>query len=207
MNAKQDYAKDFKDLYLPRTKPAIVEVGEMSFIMISGQGDPNGQEFGEVLEALYSMAYTIRFLNKSKEVPNGYYDYRVFPLEGVWDLGDVTKPISDKSNYVYTVMIRQPDFVDRALFEKVRKDLKVKKPNRFLDKAAFGTETEGTCCQMMHIGGYDSEPASFAQMAEYCSQNGYVRKEMTHREIYLSDPRRTEQSKLKTVLRFKVAKG
>jgi hypothetical protein len=204
---KQDYAKDFKDYYLPKTLPSIVEVGEMPFIMISGQGDPNGEEFGEVMGALYSFAYTIKFLNKGKDVPQGYYEYRVFPLEGVWDLGDVTKPITDKSNYVYTVMIRQPDFVNEALFKKTREELKKKKPNPFLDKAVFGSSAEGLCCQMMHIGSYDSEPASFAQMTEFCCRNGYTRTEMTHREIYLSDPRKTELDKLKTVLRFKVAKG
>jgi Uncharacterized conserved protein len=207
VEAKQDYVKDMKELYLPKTNPAIVEIGAMPFIMISGQGDPNGEEFGEVLGALYSFAYTIKFLNKSKHIPQGYYEYRVFPLEGVWDLGDVTKPVTDKSNYAYTVMIHQPDFVDQALFEKTREELKVKKPNRFLEKAVFGTITEGTCCQMMHMGSYDNEPASFARMMGFCNQNGYIRTEMTHREIYLSDPRRTESSKLKTVLRFKVTKG
>lgn len=207
MEMQQDYVRDFKDLYLPKTKPVLVDVGTMPFIMISGQGDPNEEKFGEVVGALYSFAYTIKFLGKGKEVPPGYYAYKVFPLEGIWDLGDVTKPIWDKSNFVYTVMIRQPDFVDKALFEKTREELKKKKPNRFLDKAVFGTETEGLCCQMMHIGSYDTEPASFAQMMEYCSQNGYIRTEMTHREIYLSDPRKTEPSKCKTVLRFKVAKG
>lgn len=207
MNVKQDYAKDMKELYLPKTTPVIVEVGSMPFIMISGQGDPNGPEFGEVVGALYSLAYTIKFSNKGKEVPPGYYEYRVFPLEGIWDLGDTAKPITDKSNYVYTVMIRQPDFVDQAFFERIREEVKKKKPNRFLDKAVFKTNTEGTCCQMLHIGSYDSEPASFAQMTEFCAQNGYTRTEMTHREIYLSDPVKTEKSKLKTVLRFKVSKG
>ncbi|MEI6100213.1 MAG: GyrI-like domain-containing protein [Eubacteriales bacterium] len=204
---KQDYAKDFKDLYLPKNKPAIVEVGTVPFIIISGKGDPNGKEFGELVGALYSFAYTIKFSNKGAEVPPGYYDYRVFPLEGVWDLGDKTISISDKSNYVYTMMIRQPDFVNEALFEKTREVLKKKKPNRFLDKAVLGADTEGLCCQMMHFGSYDAEPASFAQMMEYCNQNGYIRTEMTHREIYLSDPSKTEPSKCKTVLRFKVAKG
>ncbi len=201
---KQDYAKEYKDLYLPKNQPSIVDVGPITFILIEGRGDPNGPEFEEAVGALYSFAYSIKFLNKSKQSPPGYYEYRVFPLEGVWDLGDITKPVTDKSNYVYKVMIRQPDFVDQALFERVREELKVKKPNKFLDKALLAVVTEGLCCQMMHIGPYDNEPASFARMAEYCSQKGYIRTKMTHREIYISNPLKTLPANLKTVLRFKV---
>lgn len=204
---KQDYMKEMKELYLPKTVPAIVKVGEMPFIMISGKGDPNSREFEELLGTLYGFAYTIKFSNKGKQPPSGYYAYRVFPLEGVWDLGDATKSVLDKSNYVFTMMIRQPDFVDQALFESVRGELKDKKPGRFLDQAKFGRIEEGLCCQTMHMGGYDSEAASFANMEEFCRQNGYARAAMNHREIYLNDPRRTAPDKLKTVLRFKVIKA
>jgi hypothetical protein len=176
----------------------------MPFIMISGSGDPNDPEFEEVMAALYGLAYTVKMSYKSKEVPAGYYQYRVYPLEGVWDLGK--DKVFSKKNFVYTVMIRQPDFVTPELFEKMREQLKNKKPNPYIEKAVFGEVTEGLCCQMMHIGSYDDEPASFEKMERFCEKNGCRRISKTHREIYMSDPGRTEASKLKTVLRFKVEK-
>lgn len=204
MNEKYDYAKEEKELYLPKREPSIIDVPAMPFIMIDGSGDPNGPEFGEVMGALYGYAYTIKMSYKSKDVPQGYYQYRVFPLEGVWDLGgDKT---FEKKNFVYTVMIRQPDFVTHELFEKTRDQLKKKNTNPFIDKAAFGNVAEGLCCQMMHFGSYDDEPASFEKMAEFCEKNGLKRSGKRHREIYMSDPRRTETAKLKTVLRIKVEK-
>jgi len=206
MEAQLDYTKQMKDLYLPKNRPVILDVGAMPFIMIDGQGDPNGEEFSKVVVALYGFAYTIKFSIKGKDVPGGYYPFKVFPLEGIWDLNDKEGPF-DKSNFKYTAMIRQPDFVTTGLFEKTREQLKIKKTNPYLDKAVFETVTEGLCCQMMHIGSYDDEPASFAAMEAYCSQNGYIRTSKTHREIYLSDPRRTDASRLKTVLRFLVARA
>lgn len=204
MNEKRDYAKEEKELYLPKDKPSIIDVPALPFIMIDGEGDPNGPEFGEVMSALYGFAYTIKMSYKSKDVPPGFYQYRVFPLEGVWDLGgDKT---FEKKNFVYTVMIRQPGFVTPELFEKVKEQLKKKKANPFIDKAVFGEITEGLCCQMMHFGSYDDEPASFSKMEDFCEISGYRRTEKRHREIYMSDPRRTESSKLKTVLRFKAEK-
>lgn len=205
MEEKRDYAKEEKGLYLPKTEPVIIDVGKMPFIMISGSGDPNGPEFEEVISALYGLTYTIKMSYKSKDVPPGYYQYRVYPMEGVWDLGG-DKTFS-KSNFFYTVMIRQPDFVTQVLFEKIKEQLKNKKPNPYIDKAVFREEAEGLCCQMMHIGSYDDEPASFEKMEQYCGDNGYRRLYKTHREIYMSDPRRTESSKLKTVLRFRVEKA
>ena len=124
---QQDYVKEYKNLYLPKKSAFNIDVETMPFIMISSQGDPNGPGFEDVVGALYSFAYTIKFLNKGKNVPTGYFPYRVFPLEGIWDMGDITKPVIDKSNYVYTMMIRQPDFVDQALFEKTREEVKKEK--------------------------------------------------------------------------------
>jgi hypothetical protein len=207
MENQLDYTKAYKDLYLPGKDPCIVDVENMPFIMINGKGDPNGKDFEKVVEDLYGFSYTIKMSYKSKDVPAGYYPYKVFPLEGVWDLQDITKSAADKSNYKYSMMIRQPDFVTPELFEKIKEQLKQKKPNPFLEKAVFGKTTEGLCCQMMHIGSYDDEPASFEKMAEYCAQNGYVRIAKTHREIYLSDPRRTDAARLRTVLRFRAKKG
>lgn len=203
---KLDYKKDFKELYLPKNSPSIIEVPTMKFVVIDGQGDPNGDEFAQATAALYSFSYAVKMSYKSKDVPEGFYDYTVFPLEGVWDLVDKTKPSTDKSNYAYSIMIRQPDFLTDELFERFKTETKKKKPNIYLDKLRYETIAEGLCCQMLHLGSYDDEPASFERMSQFCINSGYERSSLKHREIYMTDPRKTEASKLKTVLRFKVKK-
>lgn len=103
-------------------------------------------------------------------------------------------------------MIRQPDFLTEELFERFITEAKNKKANAYIDKIRFDAITEGLCCQMLHIGSYDAEPESFEIMRQFCRDNGYERTCLKHREIYLSDPRKTEVHKLKTVLRFNVRK-
>jgi hypothetical protein len=201
---KVDYKKQFKALYLPKSQPSIIAVPAMRFAILEGHGDPNGEAFAEAVAALYSLSYAVKMSYKSKMIPDGYYDYTVFPLEGVWDLVDKTRTSADKSNYAYTIMIRQPDFLTAELAARFITEVKKKKPNAWLDQIRLEELEEGTCCQMLHLGSYDDEPASFAQMEAFCSDHGYRRSGKTHREIYLSDPRRTETDKLKTVLRFKV---
>ncbi len=125
------------------------------------------------------------------------YDYTVFPLEGVWDLMDKTKSLTDKSNFSYSIMIRQPDFLTNELFERFIIETKKKKPSVYLDKIEYDTITEGLCCQMLHLGSYDDEPESFEIMSQFCIDNGYERSSRKHRKIYLSDPRKTEAGKLK----------
>ena len=203
---KLNYKKAFKDLYLPKGSPAIIEVPQMNFIAIDGHGDPNGEEFAIATTALYSLSYAVKMSYKSNNIPQGFYDYTVFPLEGVWDLVDKTKLVADKSNFAYSIMIRQPDFLTSDLFERFLAETKKKKPNVYLDKTRFISLTEGLCCQMLHLGSYDDEPASFKMMEQFCKDNGYTRISKRHREIYLSDPRKTEPNKLKTVLRFSVKK-
>lgn len=204
MSKKIDYKKDYKQLYLPKTLPEIVEVPRMPFFMVSGSGDPNGGEFARAVEALYSLSYTVKMSYKSDDVPDGYYEYTVFPLEGVWDLLDRTKPATDKNNLKYTIMIRQPDFLTEKWFERFLENAKKKKTNPFLENVRFEQVEEGLCCQMLHLGSFDDEPESFARMEAFCAENGYSRSSKIHREIYLSDPRKTKPEKLKTVLRFLV---
>lgn len=204
MNGKIDFKKDYKNIYLPTTIPVIINIPKMSYVMISGTGNPNGEEFAKATEALYSLSYGVKMSYKSNDVPTGYYEYTVFPLEGVWDLIDKSKPVSDKDNYKYTIMIRQPDFLTYDLFKKFLEQAKKKKPNPSLEKLSFGEITDGLCCQVMHLGSYDEEAESFGRMEAFCRENGYIRSSKTHREIYMSDPRKTETSKLKTVLRFSV---
>jgi hypothetical protein len=204
---KVEYKKDYKHLYLPRTTPAIIDVEKLSYIMVSEEGNPNGEKFAQATEALYSLSYAVKMSYKSNDVPAGYYDYTVFPLEGVWDLIDLSKPATDKDNLKYTIMIRQPDFMTAELFAKFLEQTREKKSNPYPDKLFFGEWTDGLSCQMMHIGSYDNEPASFAQMEAFCAEQGYKRTEKTHREIYISDVRKTKPEKLRTVLRFGVSKS
>lgn len=204
MVKKVDYKTDFKDIYLPKKTPVVVTVPTISYIMLDGEGDPNGEAFAMATAALYSFSYAVKMSYKSKEVPKGYYDYTVFPLEGVWDLLDYNLSHTDKNNLKYTIMIRQPDFLTTELFQRFIEESTKKKPNPYLDKIEYRTVTEGLCCQMLHVGSYDNEPESFRQMEKFCQDNGYTRISRIHREIYLSDPRKTEPNKLKTVLRFQV---
>lgn len=200
MGKKVDYKKDYKQLYMPKTMPEIVAVPSLPFFMVSGSGDPNGEEFAMATEALYSMSYAVRMSYKSENVPAGYYEYTVFPLEGEWDLVDRSKPPTDKSNLKYTIMIRQPDFLTKEHFERFLEQTRKKKTNPFLENIRFENAEDGLSCQMMHLGSFDDEPESFARMEKFCTEQGYIRLSKIHREIYLSDPRKTEPSKLKTVL-------
>jgi len=200
-----DYKKHEKNLYFPKTTPSIVAVPPMRFIAIDGEGDPNGEDFALRTAALYSLSYAVKMSYRSGSPPEGYYEYTVYPLEGVWDLIDRSVPHTVKSNLKYTIMIRQPEFLTPELFERFRAETARKKPNPYLSAARFAEIAEGLCCQMLHIGSYDDEPASFAAMEAYCRENGWRRASLTHREIYLSDPRKTAPDKLQTVLRFRVA--
>lgn len=205
---KLDYKQKYKDLYLPKKSPVIITVPRMDFLMLDGKGDPNGEEFALATAALYSLSYAIKMSYKSDDVPTNYYNYIVFPLEGVWDLCDKTRSLNEKDNFKYKIMIRQPDFLNAELFERFLVETKRKKPNIYLDKVEFSAISEGLCCQMLHIGSYDNEQVSFEKMHQFCVDNGFERISKTHREIYLSDPRKTEPHKLKTVLRCQVsAKG
>ena len=203
---KVNYKKDFKNLYLPRTQPEVIDVPEANYLMINGEGDPNGDTFRECVEALYTLSYAVKMSYKNAEIPEGYYDYTVFPLEGVWDLIDKTKPSTNKNNYKYSLMIRQPNFLTKELFLHFLKETKRKKKNPKIDEVLFGKSGDGLCIQMMHIGSFDDEPISFEKMESFCMESGYNRVCKTHREIYLSDPRKTSKEKMKTVLRFKVKK-
>ena len=204
MAEKVDYKKTYKNIYMPKTTPVIIDIPKMPYIMIDGSGNPNNEEFAKATEALYSISYAIKMSYKSDNVPPGYYEYTVFPLEGIWDLIDKSKPPTDKDNFKYTIMIRQPDFLNNELFERFLEATKKKKSNPYLDKLVFGEITDGLSCQAMHIGSYDNEKETFDKMEKFCEENGYIRASKLHREIYISDPRKTDPSKLKTVLRFSV---
>ena len=203
---KFEWRKQLKDLYLPGKKPTTIDVPAMKYFTIEGKGNPNGEGFKESVEPLYALSYAIRMMPKKGITPEGYFEYTVFPLEGIWDLDEEGRKLDylDKDHLVYQLMIRQPDFVTEELFQYAVDTVKQKKPALQLDKVKFETIEEGLCVQAMHIGSYDTEPETFALMEQYCSQNNLERIEKIHKEIYISDARKTAPEKLKTVLRFKV---
>ena len=204
---KYEWRKELKELYLPKKQPTKIEVPKMLFFTIEGSGNPNNNEqFNENIEILYSLSYAIRMMPKKGITPKGYFEYTVFPLEGRWDLDEEGRKLDylSKDHFVYKLMIRQPDFVTEDLFQYALNSVKEKKPNLNLDTVKFEEITEGLCVQSMHIGSYEEEPKTFELMEQYCSENNLKRAEKQHKEIYISDARRTAPEKLKTVLRFKV---
>lgn len=205
---KYEWKKQAKELYLPKNKPELITVPTFKFFMIDGKGNPNSEEFSEAIGVLYSLAYAVKMLPKKGIIPEGYFDFTVFPLEGIWDLAEEARALEvlDKNSLVYTIMIRQPDFVTDELAQEVINNVKLKKPHPLLnnDKVRFDRLEEGLCVQMLHLGPYDDEPESFSIMEDYCKQNNLRRITKIHREIYLSDARKIQPEKLKTILRFKV---
>lgn len=203
---KHEWRKHEKELYVPKEKPELVDVPPMNFITISGKGDPNQQDFADRIGALYPIAYAIRMMPRNGFTPEGYFEYTVYPLEGVWDLTEEgrKKETVVKDDLVYTIMIRQPDFVTREVFERAVEIAKKKKNNPLFDEVRFETIKDGLSVQMMHVGPFDEEHRTFEKMKEYISENNLKLKTLVHREIYISDIRKTEQEKLKTVLRYLV---
>lgn len=203
---KYEWKKVEKSFYLPGEKPEKIVVPKFKFITIEGEGDPNGPEFSDRVEALYSISYAIRMMPKKGIIPEGYFEYTVYPLEGLWDLSEAgrEKESLDKSELVYNIMIRQPEFVTEEVFDLALEIAKKKGNLKFLDELKLQNIEDGPCVQMMHIGSYDGEKKSFAKLKAYMADNGLRLKTMVHREIYLSDPRKSEPDKLRTVLRYMV---
>ncbi|HOO73775.1 MAG TPA: GyrI-like domain-containing protein [Tepiditoga sp.] len=203
---KIDYKKNYKEIYIPGKKPVITEIPEIQYVTVKTEGDPNKQPFSDAVEALYTFSYCVKMSYKKDIIPENYYQYTVFPLEGFWSIKDKSVGIKNKDNFMCTLMIRQPDFLNENLFFRFLTDTKNKKNNAFTDKLRFESFNEGLCCQILHTGSYDNEPETFKIMEKYCDENGYSRSSKIHKEIYLSDPRKTEITKLRTVLRFPVIK-
>lgn len=205
---KHEWRKHEKGIYLPEKKPELVDIPEYSFFTIEGKGNPNSDYFAQHIGVLYSVAYAVRMSSKSGIAPDGYNEYTVYPLEGVWDINDQTKNNHDgkldKDNLIFNLMIRQPNFVTPEFADMIIQRTKQKKPHKLLDNVKFKSFHEGKCVQMMHLGSYDDEPESFRLMQAYCDENNLERKRKSHREIYLNGARKVEAEKLKTVLRFEV---
>lgn len=206
MEIKYEWRKKEKKYYLPKAKPEIVDIKEFKFIQLKGEWNPNNEEFSEAIGVLYSLAYAIKMMPRNGIDIDDYYDYVVYPLEGLWDLKEEARgnEILDKNKLVYTIMIRQPDFVTEEVFNKAIEIVKKKKPHSLLDNVKFESIEEGKCVQMMHIGSFDEEDKTFEVMKNYCNDNNLEIKSKVHREIYISDFRKTAKDKLKTVLRYMV---
>ncbi len=206
---KYEWKKKEKNLYLPKAKPEIIDIPSFKFFTLEGKGNPNDEFFADYVGALYSLSYGVKMSYKKGIEPKGFYDYIVYPLEGVWDLTekgreDYKKGFINKEELLFKLMIRQPDFVDEAYAKFIVEEAKKNKPNALLNDVKFEEIEEGKVVQMLHVGSYDGEVESFKMMEEFVKESGFERAEKLHKEIYLSDARKVEAEKLKTILRFKV---
>ena len=196
MPTKIDLRKELKHLYNPSSKQiGFVDVQEMNFLMIDGQGDPNtSQAYQDAVEALYSVAYTLRFMIKKGEPA---VDYAVMPLEGLWWVDDMTQfSMKDKDAWKWTSMIMQPEYVTAELFQEALKQVGEKKHLPALSGMRFERFREGQAAQILYFGSYSDEGPTIERVHRFIVEQGR-RLRGRHHEIYLSDPRRTAPPKLK----------
>lgn len=206
-----DYKKEYKEFYLPPKKPQIITIPPMNFVAVQGKGDPNDPEgeYQAAMELLYGIAYTIKMSYKGSHKLEGFFEYVVPPLEGLWHQPGVNSvDYAHKETFEWISMIRLPEFVTRGEFDWAVQEATAKKKKDF-SRAEFFSYNEGLCVQCMHIGPYDAEPETLRQMDIFAAEQGFTTdfsKNRFHHEIYLGDPRRTAPEKLKTVLRHPVKK-
>ena len=207
-----DYKKEYKEFYMPKNKPTIVDVPKMNYIAVRGKGNPNAEEgeYKQAIGLLYGIAYTIKMSKKTDHQIDGFFDYVVPPLEGFWWQEGINGiDYSHKEDFCWISLIRLPDFVTKADFDWAVEEATRKKKTDF-SKVEFLTYQEGLCVQCMHIGSYDNEPATVELMNSYAQENGYVTDISAtryHHEIYLSDARKVAPEKLKTVIRHPIRKA
>ncbi len=204
-----DFKKEYKEFYLPKNRPEIVTVPPANYIAVRGSGDPNdeGGCYQRAVGVLYAVAYTLKMSYKTDYRIKGFFEYVVPPLEGFWWQNGVDgADYSNKSSFNWISVIRLPDFVTEKDLDWAIKAASAKKKID-CSSAEFLTIDEGLCVQIMHIGSYDDEPATVDLMDKYVEQNGYandLNSRRLHHEIYLSDPRKCSQDKMKTVIRHPV---
>lgn len=199
---KYEWRKQGKALYGARTAPALITVPAQNYIKIDGRGDPNGADFSNRVGALYTLAYAVKAAYKAASLQQEIDDFAVCPLEGVW--AQIRGDDLEKDKLEYTLMIRQPDFISGELVRQAQEQVQRKKPNPLLEEITFGAMRDGLCVEILHIGSYDDEPASFAKMAQFAAAHGLRRTGDHHREIYLSNAKRVEPCRRKTILRCPV---
>lgn len=202
---KYEWRKQEKELYLPKQIPTLIQVPTMQFLTIQGTGNPNtSKNYPLEIAALYAVSYALRMKMKKTGV-----EYVVYPLEAVWTTSDGSRDEQlNKDAFEYKLMIRQPlEFSSEDIFAAIQEVAK-KKPNSHYSQLTIENYEEGSCLQMLHVGPYDDELQSFKIMKEFLKENKltpiFTMENYVHREIYLSDPRKTVPEKLKTVLRMKI---
>lgn len=206
-----DFKKEYKEFYLPKNNPQIVNVPKANYIAIRGQGNPNeeGGAYKQAIGILYAIAYTLKMSYKTDYKIAGFFEYVVPPLEGFWwQDGICGVDYSNKATFNWISVIRLPDFITKKDFDWAVKTASEKKKVD-CSKAEFLTIEEGLCVQIMHIGSFDDEPATVALMDKYLEENGYEKdfsNTRLHHEIYLSDPRKSTPDKQKTVIRHPIKK-
>ncbi|MFQ5400452.1 MAG: GyrI-like domain-containing protein [Anaerolineae bacterium] len=201
---KIDLKKELKPLYRPSAKKmAFIDVPQMNYLMVDGRGDPNtSQAYQEAVEALYALAYTLKFMMKKGRVGQ---DYVVMPLEGLWWVDDMEMfSMEDKDSWQWTAMILQPDPVTQAMLEQAVGEVIRKKNPAAIGRVRLESWAEGLAAQIMYIGPYAEEAPTIAMLHQFIEDNGYTLRGK-HHEIYLSDPRRTAPERLKTIIRQPVA--
>lgn len=207
-----DFKKEYKEYYLPKNKPSIIDVPKMNYIAIRGKGNPNEEngDYQNTLGLLYGVAYTIKMSYKGDHKIDGFFEYVVPPPEGFWwQDGKDGIDYDHKEQLNFISIIRLPDFVTKADFDWAIAEATKKKKQDF-SRVEFLTYDERVCVQCMHIGSYDDEPATVESMHKFAEDNGYkldITGTRYHHEIYLSDPRKCDVSKLKTVIRHPIKKA
>ncbi len=206
-----DFKKEYREFYLPKNTPQIVDVPPANYIAVRGHGDPNEENgaYRQAIGVLYAVAYTLKMSYKTDYRIEGFFDYVVPPLEGFWWQGDGGIDYADKSAFNWLSVIRLPDFVAE---KDVRWAAETAGKKKKLDcsSAESLTVDEGLCVQIMHLGSFDDEPGTVARMDEYLAQNGYMsvlNARWLHHEIYLSDARKVPPEKWKTVIRHPIKKA
>ncbi|MCM1261002.1 MAG: GyrI-like domain-containing protein [Prevotella sp.] len=203
-----DYKKEYKVFYMPKTNPMIVDIPCMNYLAVKGKGNPNDEnsEYKQSISLLYTIAYTIKMSKKKDHLIEGYFDYVVPPLEGLWwQEGKTSMDYQQKETFCFISMIRLPDFVTKGDFEWAIQEATKKKKINF-SKVEFFCYEEGKCIQCMHLGSYDDEPSTIRNLHEYMEKEGYEvdLKSRYHHEIYLSDPRKCSIDRCKTVIRIPI---
>ncbi len=206
-----DFKKEYREFYMPKNKPEIVNVPAANYIAVRGQGNPNEADgaYQKAIGILYSVAYTLKMSYKTDYKIGGFYEYVVPPLEGFWWQDCVVGvDYTDKGSFNWVSVIRLPDFVTKKDFEWAV-ETATKKKKIDCSAAEFLTIDEGLCVQIMHLGAFDDEPATVAIMDKFLEENGYVNDfsdTRLHHEIYMSDTRKVAQEKWKTVIRHPIRK-
>lgn len=200
---KYEWKKNEKNLYGVKQKPQLIEIPSAYYIMIKGEGNPNESDFSNRVSALYSLAYGIKMLFKNMEKEElEYSDFTVFPLEGIWEKSDDEE--FDKSKLKYTIMIKQPNFITKEIFDLAFEKVKKKKPNELYDEISFDCIENKKAIQILHIGSFDTEIESFEKLDNFANEMNLERSEKLHTEIYLNNKNQTAEDKLKTILRYTV---